>query len=102
MTFFYLDPPYYGTEKQYEELFTLELHYLLREVLGKIEGFFMLSYNDCEFIRELYKDFYITPFERLNSIAQKYTPGGMFKELVITNYDPNLRLNSQPKQLTLL
>ncbi|WP_337604562.1 DNA adenine methylase [Anaerotignum lactatifermentans] len=101
-TFFYLDPPYYGTEKQYEELFTLELHYLLREVLGKIEGFFMLSYNDCEFIRELYKDFYITPFERLNSIAQKYTPGGMFKELVITNYDPNLRLNSQPKQLTLL
>ncbi len=101
-TFFYLDPPYYGTEKQYEELFTLELHYLLREVLGKIEGFFMLSYNDCEFIRELYKDFYITPFERLNSISQKYTPGGMFKELVITNYDPELRLKSQPKQLTLL
>lgn len=86
----------------YEELFTLELHYLLREVLGKIEGFFMLSYNDCEFIRELYKDFYITPFERLNSISQKYTPGGMFKELVITNYDLELRLKSQPKQLTLL
>ena len=101
-TFFYFDPPYYGTEKQYEELFTLEQHYLLREKAGNIDGFFMLSYNDCEFIRELYKDFYIISLERLNSIAQKYTPGGMFKELVITNYDPNLRLNSQPKQLTLL
>ena len=43
MTFFYLDPPYYGTEKQYEELFTLELHYLLREVLGEDRRIFMLS-----------------------------------------------------------
>ncbi len=94
MTFFYLDPPYYGTEKQYEELFTLELHYLLREVLGKIEGFFMLSYNDCAFIRELYKDFYITPFERLNSIAQKYTPGGYVQRTC----DYKLRSKSEVKQ----
>ena len=80
----------------------LEQQELVREKAGNIDGLFMVSYNDCEFIREMYKDFYIKTLESLNSIAQKYTPGGMFKELVITNYDPNLRLNSQPKQLTLL
>ena len=102
MTFFYLDPPYYGTEKCYEEMFSLEQHYLLHDMLSRIEGFFMLSYNDCAFIRDLYKDFYIKSFERLNSISQRYEPGGMFKELIITNYNPNERINNKPKQLSLL
>ncbi len=102
MTFFYLDPPYYGTEKCYEEMFSLEQHYLLHDMLSRIEGFFMLSYNDCAFIRDLYKDFYIESFERLNSISQRYEPGGMFKELIITNYNPNERRNNKPKQLSLL
>jgi len=62
----------------------------------------MLSYNDCAFIRDLYKDFYIESFERLNSISQRYEPGGMFKELIITNYNPNERRNNKPKQLSLL
>ena len=100
--FFYCDPPYYGTESQYTVLFSLEDHYNLFRILSNIEGKFMLSYNDCSFIRELYKDFHTESFERLNSISQKNNPGGMYKELLITNYDPNERRNHQPKQLTLL
>ena len=100
--FFYCDPPYYGTEKLYTERFSLDDHYNLHKILSRIEGKFMLSYNDDPFIRELYKGFHIQRFERLNSISQRYNPGDMFAELVITNYDPNERKNKQPNQISLL
>lgn len=100
-TFFYCDPPYYGTEKLYAARFSKEHHYKLFETLKSIKGYFMLSYNDCEFIRDLYSEFYIEAFERLNSISQRYDPGNMFRELIITNYDPNERRNNKPKQLSL-
>ena len=100
--FTYCDPPYYGTEKLYTAKFSRESHCLLRDVLGSVKGYFMLSYNDCDFIRDLYRGYYIESFERLNSISQRYDPGNMFKELLITNYDTNERKRRQPKQLTLL
>ena len=100
--FTYCDPPYYGTEKLYTAKFSRESHCLLRDVLGSVKGYFMLSYNDCDFIRDLYRGYYIESFERLNSISQRYDPGNMFKELLITNYDTNERKRRQPRQLTLL
>lgn len=100
--FLYLDPPYYGTEKHYTAHFSLDDHYNLHSILSQIEGKFMLSYNDHPFIRDLYKDFHIQRFERLNSISQRYNPGDMFAELIITNYDPNERKNAQPNQISLL
>ena len=50
------------------------------------EGYVVLSYNDCPFIRKLYQDFYILAFRRNNPMAQK--KGSSFGELIITNYDP--------------
>ncbi|MCJ7855390.1 DNA adenine methylase [Lachnospiraceae bacterium NSJ-143] len=100
--FFYCDPPYYGTEKLYMERFSLDDHYSLNRILSSIQGRFMLSYNDCEFIRDLYKDFNIETVERLNSISQRYDPGNMFKEVLIANYDMNERRKKQPSQLSLL
>jgi len=41
----------------------------------------MSTYNDDEFIRELYKNYKIEAVERQNNIS-----GGRFKELIITNY----------------
>ena len=52
---FYLDPPYYETEKYYTEKFMPEDHIRLKSALKKIKGRFLLSYNDCEYIRELYE-----------------------------------------------
>ena len=102
-TFAYCDPPYYGTEKLYEKRFSLEDHYHLHELACDFAGYIMLSYNDCEFIRDLYQgDFHVESVERMNSIAQRYNPGGVYKELIITNYDPNEKRNQQPKQLSLL
>ncbi len=56
---FYVDPPYLGTEKFYDNSFTLEDHIRLRDQLKIIKGKFILSYNDDEQIKELYKNFTI-------------------------------------------
>ena len=48
--FFYCDPPYFETEGHYEVVFRKEDHVRLRDTLAGIEGKFMVSYNDCEYI----------------------------------------------------
>lgn len=69
---FYLDPPYFGTEKYYTTEFSTEDHVRLRDTLQDIKGKFILSYNDCEEIRELYKDFNIEAIERQHNLVSRY------------------------------
>ena len=83
---FYFDPPYYTTEKYYAASFGLADHYRLNELIKGLKGYCILSYNNCEFIRDLYKDFYIFLAKRQDSLSQK--EGQMYEELIITNYDP--------------
>lgn len=78
---FYCDPPYHTTEKHYTAVFTEEDHYRLNAVLKALKGRFILSYNDDDFIRDLYKDFVIIPVERQNNLSR-----GTFKELIIKSY----------------
>lgn len=82
---FYCDPPYHGTEKMYDAEFGEADHILLHDHLSKIKGKFILSYNDDDFIRNLYKDFKILPVERANNLSLK-SNGGAYKELIIMNY----------------
>ena len=82
---FYLDPPYYQAEKYYDINFTKADHLRLRETLGNIKGKFILSYNDSEYVRELYSDFKIIETERQNNLVSK-TAGARYKELIIKNY----------------
>lgn len=98
--FFYCDPPYYETEGHYAVLFTKEDHTRLRDCLSKIQGKFLLSYNDCVFIRELYKDFYIESCTRINNMALRYDNTAEFPEVLISNYNPLESTNVQ-KQLGL-
>ena len=86
--FFYCDPPYYETEGHYEVVFSKEDHIRLCRALRNIQGKFLLSYNDCEFIRELYKDFYIESCSRVNNMALRYDFSSQFPELLISNYNP--------------
>lgn len=81
---FYLDPPYFKTEKYYGELFSKEDHLKLKEILSNIKGKFILSYNDCEFIRNLYADFYIEEVNRNNNLVQQDKT--KYKELIIRNF----------------
>lgn len=82
---FYLDPPYYKTEKYYSDRFMPEDHIRLKEALKKVKGKFLLSYNDCEYIRNLYHGYSIVEVDRTHNLVQgKEKP--RYKELLIKNY----------------
>ena len=104
---FYCDPPYHNTEGYYQNIgekgFTEKDHLRLRDTLLTIEGKFLLSYNDDEFVRDLYAhpDIHIVETTRSNTIAQRYDPSAQFPELIISNYDPYERIRLQPVQMTL-
>ena len=95
---FYLDPPYHATEGYYQNIgedgFTETDHIRLRDALMRIEGKFLLSYNDDEFIRSLYDrpGIYLMETTRINNIKQRYDNGAQFPELIIANYDMHERL----------
>lgn len=90
-SFWYLDPPYYGYANHdfYGVCETEEFnHVLLKDKLSSkdFNGKFILSYNDCEYIRNLYKDFNIYPiklYSKINSL-------GYTDELIISNYSLNM------------
>ena len=81
--------------------FTWEDHLRLYHALAGTKGKFLLSYNDCPEIRELYKEYNFFDFKRVHSMAQKYEAGKEFPELLIANYDLFERERQQPHQLTL-
>ena len=89
-SFFYCDPPYFETEDYYEDVgFTKADHERLADRLSSIEGKYLLSYNDCPEIRELYESrgARIESISRLSNIAQRYEAGKQYDELIISNYD---------------
>ena len=88
-TLFYCDPPYHKTERMYDTgdfVFDESQHIKLRDMLSGIKGKFILSYNDDEFIRELYRDFNIESVKRNNNLAARYNTNKEFEELIIRNY----------------
>lgn len=107
ISFFYCDPPYYETEGYYqnvgEEGFTKEDHIRLRDLLLGMQGKFLLSYNDCEFIRELYNvpGVVIIPVTRLHNMKQRFDGGAEYPELLIANYDVWERSKTIPVQASL-
>lgn len=82
---FYCDPPYYEAEKYYHDRFQPEDHVRLRDALSWIKGKFILSYNDCPEIRELYAGYHLLEVERQDNLTAKTNPR-RYKELIIKNY----------------
>ena len=107
VSFFYADPPYFETESYYQNIgedgFTEKDHIRLRDALMRAEGKFLLSYNDCEFIRSLYDapGIQIDAYTRINNIKQRYDNGAQFSEILIANYDMQERIREAPAQLNL-
>ncbi len=84
---FYIDPPYYRTEKYYSEVFTVDDHVRLHNALAGIEGKFILSYNDCEYIRNLYSGYRIEEVFRNHNLVGRYKEKEhKYGELIIMNY----------------
>lgn len=85
--FFYLDPPYYGTEKYYQVKFSHEDHGRLCSALKNIKGRFLLSYNDCPYIRTIYRDFKVEEIQRNHNMLNRYgDKDNRYCELLISNY----------------
>lgn len=75
---FYLDPPYFvatNETRYYRYTFTGQDHDRLQVYLSDIRGKFILSYDNCQEVRELYQDFNI----RIMSDT----------ELLIYNFEPS-------------
>ena len=107
VSLFYCDPPYHNTEGFYrnvgEKGFTEEDHIRLRDALLNIQGKFLLSYNDDEFIHRLYDwpDIHIVETTRIHSMRQRIEPSSQFPELIISNFDPYERKRHLPVQMSL-
>ena len=86
-----------------EDGFTEADHIRLRDALMRIQGKFLLSYNDDAFIRGLYDQpsIYLMETTRINNIKQRYDNGAQFPELLIANYDLQERSRVVPSQMTL-
>ncbi len=83
-TFFYCDPPYYGSECVYVGDFSTKDHERLAEALKAIKGKFLLSYGDHREIRRLYA------WAKVERIETRYTlnrvRGKAARELLISNF----------------
>lgn len=99
--FFYCDPPYFETEGHYAVAFGKEDHVRLRDTLAGCQGKWLVSYNDCGYIRELYADYNIEAVSRINNLAQRYDNGCEFPEVFISNYDTSERMRDMPMQMDL-
>jgi len=85
-TFFYCDPPYLKTSG-YKYPFGIEEHKQLAEALAGIKGKFLLSINNHETIRSLYKGFRQRKINVRYSVSRVKTPEARNRtELIVANY----------------
>lgn len=84
-TFFYLDPPYFGSEKAYNDNFDVSDYDTLADILKEIKGKFLLSLNDVPEIREKFKFFNLKEVDTLYT-CDVSNNGYKARELFIMNY----------------
>lgn len=83
--FFYIDPPYKNYENNLYKVVKSEdfEHERLFHCIKNIKGRWLLSYNNNEYIRNLYKDYKIIEVERISKLSLK---DKIYKEVLIKNY----------------
>ena len=91
--FIFLDPPYFSASKsklygKKGDLHANFNHERLCEHLKNTKHHFLLTYDDSEFIRELYKDFYKLKYTLQYGMNNfKQTKANKGQELLISNYE---------------
>lgn len=75
-TLFYLDPPYWHSEKDYGKAFGREDFAKLAEQLAGIRGTFVLSINDLPEVRGCFAAFELTPIETSYTISGQSQKAG--------------------------
>lgn len=87
-TFFYLDPPYENSKNLYENYYLpiKDVYDLLKNIKGK----FLISYNNSEEAKKLFKDYNINYIKTTYVDPIKGGNNRDVKEMLISNYDPKL------------
>ena len=84
-TLFYLDPPYYGTERTYgRSLFDRSDFQRLADQLAGLDGAFILSINDVPEIRTIFGRFRFEETEVVYTAARNGPKAA--RELIIRNW----------------
>jgi DNA adenine methylase len=91
-SFIFLDPPYSESRQiaAYNHAFTQEDHVRLAKILKKTKQPFLLTYDNTEFIRNLYDWAYQKPFSWTYSIANSrvhHNPREAGNELFVANFE---------------
>lgn len=82
-TLFYLDPPYWGNEKDYAAAFSRDQFEQMADVLAALQGRFILSLNDRPEVRETFSRFQIESVDVNYSINP--SASGKRGEVLISN-----------------
>ncbi|MCP4231260.1 MAG: DNA adenine methylase [bacterium] len=82
-TFFYIDPPFFDVKNYYRFPFSNNDHVELANLLSKLSGKWLLSYNDNPIVRDMYSAFPMIRLPVWYSIARKSKKE---TELLIANY----------------
>jgi DNA adenine methylase len=78
---FYLDPPYYGCETDYgKDMFGRADFARLAEILGGLEGAFILSINDTPEVRRIFAAFDMEAVQTTYQVSGQQTPAA---ELIV-------------------
>jgi len=91
--FIFLDPPYYTATKsalygKNGELHKGFDHERFAEEIKKCPHKWMITYDNCDYVKEMYKDFNIIPFEFAYGMRNVTANAEMTgKEILITNYE---------------
>ena len=88
-TFFFIDPPYENTAKEFGYAQSTEFDFeRLKDVLSRIKGDFLMTINDSKRIRDLFSQFHIKTIKVPNAYANRnISKQKAFRpELIITNY----------------
>jgi DNA adenine methylase len=85
--FWYFDPPYYYKANQlYNVYFNIGEHKIFKEHLSKISDKYIISYDDCFEIRDLFKDYKIETIYLKHSAMINDKRRESKKELYIKNF----------------
>ena len=84
-TLFYLDPPYYGNEKDYGDVFSREDFEKMAAQLAGIRGRFIVSLNDRPEVRDIFSAFRIEAVKTSYSVGKTKASRGRVGEVLISN-----------------
>lgn len=88
-TVFFCDPPYFEAARYLHHM-EADDYTALEKALAGIKGRFLLTINDHEAMRGLFRNYRIEEVEVPYSIARDVKSRGRYGELIVTNYEPEM------------